>query len=82
MKNVDYATDPYAAVKGADALAVVTDWNEFKEPNFELLAKAMPGGFIFDGRNIYDPAKVRAAGFEYIGVGRRPDAEASPGDKG
>jgi UDPglucose 6-dehydrogenase len=71
LPGVDYASDPYAAAEGADALAVVTDWNEFKEANFEELAKAMRRRLIFDGRNIYDPAKVEAAGFEYVGVGRR-----------
>ena len=71
LPGVDYADDPYAAAEGADALAVVTDWNEFKEADFKGLAKAMRRPLIFDGRNIYDPAKVEAAGLEYVGVGRR-----------
>jgi len=81
LPDVGYADDPYAAAQGADALAVVTDWNEFKEVNFAGLAKAMRRPLIFDGRNIYDPAKVEAAGLEYVGVGRRaraPAPEAGP----
>jgi UDPglucose 6-dehydrogenase len=65
------AENPYDAAKGADALAVVTDWNMFKEVNLETLKRLMARPIIFDGRNIYDPEKVRAAGFEYFGVGRR-----------
>jgi UDPglucose 6-dehydrogenase len=80
LPGVDYADDPYAAAEGADALAVVTDWNEFKEADFKGLAKAMRRPLIFDGRNIYDPAKVEAAGLEYVGVGRRPGAAAPEAD--
>jgi UDPglucose 6-dehydrogenase len=80
LASVDYADDPYAAAEGADALAVVTDWNEFKEPDFKGLARAMRRALIFDGRNIYDPAKVEAAGLEYVGVGRRPGAAAPEAD--
>ena len=65
------AENPYEAAKAADALAVVTDWNMFKEVNLEKLKGLMARPLIFDGRNIYDPEKVRAAGFEYYGVGRR-----------
>jgi UDPglucose 6-dehydrogenase len=75
LPDVGYADDPYAVAEGADALAVVTDWNEFKEVNFGGLARAMRRPLLFDGRNIYDPAKVEAAGMEYVGVGRRAGAE-------
>lgn len=71
LPQLRYTDDPYGAVEGADALAVLTDWNEFKEVNFSRLAEAMKKKVIFDGRNIYDPQKVKAAGFEYFGVGRR-----------
>jgi len=80
LPGVGYADDPYAAAEGADALAVVTDWNEFKEADFKGLVKAMRRPLIFDGRNIYDPAKVEAAGVEYVGVGRRPGAAAREPD--
>ncbi|UCH78054.1 MAG: UDP-glucose/GDP-mannose dehydrogenase family protein [Candidatus Coatesbacteria bacterium] len=77
LPEIEYVGDAYAAAKDADALAVVTDWNEFKEADFKGLAKAMRQPLLFDGRNIYEPAKVEAAGLEYVGVGRRsgPGAE-------
>jgi UDPglucose 6-dehydrogenase len=71
LPAAEYADDPYTAAENADALVLITDWNEFKEVNFERLAAAMRQPVIFDGRNTYDPAKVRAAGFIYVGVGRR-----------
>jgi len=61
----------YEAVKGADALVVVTEWNEFREPDFERLKARMRHAAIFDGRNIYNPQTVRAQGFHYEGIGRR-----------
>ncbi|HUU57210.1 MAG TPA: UDP-glucose/GDP-mannose dehydrogenase family protein [bacterium] len=82
LPGVEYVDDAYAAAEGADALAVVTDWNEFKEANFKGLAKAMRRPLIFDGRNIYDPAKVEAAGIEYVGIGRRAPGGAREADVG
>jgi len=82
LADVEYVDDAYAAAEGADALAVVTDWNEFKEANFKGLAKAMRRPLIFDGRNIYDPAKVEAAGIEYVGIGRRAPGGAREADAG
>jgi UDPglucose 6-dehydrogenase len=76
LPEVEYVDDAYAAAEGADALAVVTDWNEFKEANFKGLAKAMRRPLIFDGRNVYDPLKVEAAGIEYEGIGRRSPRDA------
>jgi len=61
----------YEAAEGADALVVVTEWNEFREPDFERLRKVMRSPAIFDGRNVYDPATVRGLGFHYEGIGRR-----------
>jgi len=61
----------YDAAKGADALVVVTEWNEFREPDFERLKKVMRRPAVFDGRNIYDPGTLRALGFHYEGIGRR-----------
>lgn len=69
--HLNYAKNAFEAVKDADAVAVVTEWNEFKQINLDKLAGTMKGRHLFDGRNIYDPEKVRRAGFEYIGVGRR-----------
>jgi UDPglucose 6-dehydrogenase len=59
-----------AALEGADALAVVTEWQEFRSPDFELMRDALRHGVIFDGRNLYDPALVRSYGLTYHGIGR------------
>ncbi len=69
----------YETVEGADALVLVTEWNEFRRPSFERLKKAMSQPVIFDGRNVWDPAEVRAAGFTYEGIGRGRSRKASPG---
>jgi UDPglucose 6-dehydrogenase len=61
----------YEAAKGADALVVVTEWNEFREPDFHRLKALMRHPAVFDGRNIYDPGTVRGMGFHYEGIGRR-----------
>jgi UDPglucose 6-dehydrogenase len=61
----------YEAVTGADALVVVTEWSEFREPDFAKVKALMRRPAIFDGRNIYDPAVLRAQGFHYEGIGRR-----------
>lgn len=60
-----------AAIEDADALVLVTEWKEFRAPDFSLLASTLRGKAIFDGRNQYDPAIVRAAGLRYYGIGRR-----------
>jgi UDPglucose 6-dehydrogenase len=59
-----------AALEGADALAVVTEWQEFRSPDFELMRDALRHRVIFDGRNLYDPALVRSYGLTYHGIGR------------
>ena len=58
------------AVDGADVLAVITEWLEFRSPDFDRLARTLKAKAIFDGRNLYDPATVRAAGLKYFGIGR------------
>lgn len=62
--------DQYAALDGADALVLVTEWKPFRAPDFRLMRKRMRGAAIFDGRNQYDREAVRAAGFRYYGIGR------------
>ncbi len=69
--RISYAKQEYAALKGADALVLVTEWQEFREPDFAKMKELMNGYVVFDGRNIYNPDKVRAQGFEYFGVGRK-----------
>ena len=56
---------------GADALVVVTEWAEFREPDFAKIRAAMRHPAVFDGRNIYDPRVLRELGFHYEGIGRR-----------
>jgi UDPglucose 6-dehydrogenase len=70
-KTVTYFDNNYDAVKGADALVVVTEWNEFRRPDLDRMKKLMRGHVIFDGRNIYNPAVLKEKGFVYYGVGRK-----------
>jgi UDPglucose 6-dehydrogenase len=69
--GVAYATSPLAALTGADALVIITEWKEFRSPDFDSVKSALKAPLIFDGRNLYDPAFVRAQGFEYFPIGRR-----------
>ena len=64
------ARDPYECAAGADALALVTEWNEFKHLDLVRLRNLMRQPIIVDGRNVYDPATIRAAGFKYVSFGR------------
>ena len=61
---------PEAALEGADALAIVTEWNVFRSPDFDGIRQALARPAIFDGRNLYDPVQLRAQGFDYFGIGR------------
>lgn len=70
-----YAANAYDAAEGADAVALVTEWNEFKQLNLERLRAVMRQPYLFDGRNIYNPARVRAAGLVYEGIGRPREPE-------
>jgi UDPglucose 6-dehydrogenase len=68
--RVTFAASAMEAVRGADALLVVTEWNEFRHVNLAQVKKELRGAVIFDGRNIYKPQAVRSAGFTYFGIGR------------
>lgn len=70
LPNTKLCKDAYEVAKGADCLAILTEWNEFKELDLKKIKKLLKQPLIVDGRNIYDPAKMRALGFRYIGVGR------------
>ncbi|RZA24831.1 MAG: UDP-glucose/GDP-mannose dehydrogenase family protein, partial [Lysobacteraceae bacterium] len=59
-----------SALEGADALAVVTEWKQFRSPDFARLASQLGDAVVFDGRNLYDPAEAEAAGLAYYGIGR------------
>ena len=69
--GISFAANPLAACDGADALVVVTEWKEFRSPDFDALRRHLKQPVIFDGRNLYEPDVVRAAGFEYRAIGRR-----------
>ena len=68
--RIAYADSPMAALDGADALAIVTEWKEFRSPDFDAIKSRLKTPVIFDGRNLYDPAQPRAAGLEYFAIGR------------
>jgi UDPglucose 6-dehydrogenase len=70
--KVRYHRVNYDALEGADALLVVTEWNEFRRPDFQRMRQLMKRPVIFDGRNIYDPEQMRQLGFTYYSVGRPP----------
>ena len=70
--EVRYCPSSYEAAEGADALAVVTEWNAFKLLNLERIRRAMRRPLVFDGRNLYEPERMRRLGFEYYSIGRRP----------
>jgi UDPglucose 6-dehydrogenase len=69
-KNIEFCSDVYDAAKSADCIALMTEWNEFKEVDWKKIKKGMVHPFILDGRNIYDPKKLRDLGFTYEGIGR------------
>jgi UDPglucose 6-dehydrogenase len=68
--RVRYTETPYEALDGADGLFVLTEWNEFRRPDFERMKKLMKQPVVFDGRNIFDPVRMRERGFTYFGIGR------------
>ena len=68
--RVRFADSPMAALEGADALAIVTEWKEFRSPDFQRIRQVLRTPAIFDGRNLYDPAEVRKNGLEYYPIGR------------
>jgi UDPglucose 6-dehydrogenase len=70
-KNIEIKKSSKEALEGCDALVIVTEWAEFRAPDFSALKKVLKTPAIFDGRNLYDPAMVRGLGFEYFPVGRK-----------
>jgi UDPglucose 6-dehydrogenase len=71
LPELDYRANAYSAARGADALIVVTEWNEFRQLDLMRLKRAMRRAVVVDGRNIYDPALMRRLGFVYRGIGRQ-----------
>ena len=70
--KLDYAADAYEALKDADALAIMTEWNEFRSPDFARMRDALATPLVVDGRNLYRPAQMQRHGFEYHSIGRPP----------
>lgn len=69
--GLDFADSPIAALENADVLAIVTEWKEFRSPDFAVLRSKLREGVIFDGRNLYEPGEVRRHGLEYHPIGRK-----------
>ena len=72
--RIQYEANNYECAKGADALALITEWHEFRRPAFDRLKTLLKQPVIFDGRNIWSPSELRAAGFTYYGMGRNKTA--------
>ncbi len=71
LKNsIEYASNMYDAITGCDTLVIMTEWNQFRNPDFERLKKALKTPLIIDLRNVYDPERMKELGFQYICVGR------------
>jgi UDPglucose 6-dehydrogenase len=69
--RVTFAETNYVAVEGADALAIVTEWNEYRHPDLRRVKEALRRPIVVDGRNLYDPVRMRSLGFTYLSIGRR-----------
>ncbi|MBG0789323.1 MAG: UDP-glucose/GDP-mannose dehydrogenase family protein [Desulfovibrionaceae bacterium] len=72
VEGLDISDDQYGVLDGADALAVVTDWNQFRNPDFDRIKDALAAPLVFDGRNLYQPRRMARAGFAYFSIGREP----------
>ena len=68
--RLTYAQSPTDALEGADGLVIATEWRQYRSPDFDRMRKLLREPVIFDGRNLYDPALVRAAGLVYVPIGR------------
>jgi UDPglucose 6-dehydrogenase len=69
-ERLSFCADAYEALPAADALLIVTEWKEFRSPDFDRLKQSLRAPLIFDGRNLYDPALMQRLGFEYFAIGR------------
>jgi UDPglucose 6-dehydrogenase len=70
--TIVYANSEFGALKNADALLILTEWNEFRNPDYDVLKKELKNPVIFDGRNIFSPDKMKDLGFVYYSIGRQP----------
>jgi UDPglucose 6-dehydrogenase len=69
--RISYSDRPYGALEGADGLAIATEWQEFRNPDFEVMRRLLKEQVIFDGRNLYEPRIPTAYGFTYHSIGRK-----------
>jgi UDPglucose 6-dehydrogenase len=72
LPNINYCTDPYQAAQDADAILIVTEWDEFRSLDWARLRQLVERPLILDGRNVLDAKEVASHGFDYIGVGQPP----------
>jgi UDPglucose 6-dehydrogenase len=70
---IEYAANPYAALDGADALVIATEWSEFRTPDFDRISQTIKNKVIFDGRNLFDVKQMKSLGYHYESVGRGTD---------
>lgn len=68
--SISYGVEPYEVLEGADALAILTEWHEFRRPDFDRVKSLLKNPVVFDGRNLYNPGRMKDLGFEYTSVGR------------
>ena len=78
LPGVQYCENAYELASGADAVILVTEWNEFKQLDMGRIARSMKRPVLIDGRNIYEPDKMRALGFDYRGIGCGYNADGRP----
>ena len=71
LPNIEYCRDAYAVAEGVDALLICTEWDEFRSLDFERLKAVMGHPTIFDGRNLFQPARMAELGFTYASLGRK-----------
>ena len=69
--KITFCNDPYEAAEGAAALAIMTEWNVFRTPDFDKLKSALNNPVIYDGRNLYDVNSMQQNGFKYYSIGRK-----------
>jgi len=70
--SIVYAESEYTTLKNAEALLIMTEWNEFRNPDLDIVKKELKNPVIFDGRNIFSPEKMKEEGFVYYSIGRQP----------
>jgi len=81
QSGFELCKEPLSAADGSDALIVVTEWREFRSPDFAELTKLLKQPVILDGRNLYEPSLMAELGFDYTGIGRTAGADAVEADQ-